>query len=391
MEERKEKIYPRLRVISATLLIILVFCIAAVAYLKTNGSDIDFPALSRIAAAAGISEAGRKDSTQAGREKVIEIPYVNDRNTDFAVYDSMIAKCTADGIKLLDMSGAEIKNFSLSLSYPFMKTNGKDLLVAEKGGKSIYVIRGNSIKWEKKTDSSIINADISDDGFVSVVQKSSGYKNKVSVFDQNGIERFYRNLAENRVISAIVAPSAEQMALLTLNASGIMAESGLQFLDSTGQPLYAATLDKDETFAIIGYLDDDSLFCSSGKTFILYDHKITEKWRKTTGRVFSIAAYGRTVVAAYQEKQDNATVIGFFNSRGKKTAECKLSEEIKNISVYSGIAAVNTTREVYFINSSGKITGRYGSASDIKNVFFFNKLEALIIKKDSIVVTDTHN
>ena len=52
---------------------------------------------------------------------------------------------------------------------PIVKTNGSRLLAVNAGSTEICVLDGESIRWQDRTDDPILNAEISDDGYVTVV------------------------------------------------------------------------------------------------------------------------------------------------------------------------------------------------------------------------------
>ena len=84
----------------------------------------------------------------------------------------------------------------------------------------------------------------------------------------------------------------------------------------------------------------------------------------------------------------NFSEIVLLNVKGEKVSQYQLEGTVINIETYSDNIAVNTGREVYFINTKGNLIGKYSSKTDIIGVNFFNKQEAEIVTKGSIVVTN---
>lgn len=390
-DEIREKQPPKKSgVIAALLLVIAIIAVSFTVYLNSRDFDLSASGFSRFLSVFSDTEAGGEEV------KPMELPFEDNMRTTYCVYKDYFAKCTTDGVKLMDKEGKEVWSVGTALVSPIVKTNGANILVADIGGKYISVFDNRGVKWEKKADGNIINADISESGYVTVVREKKGYKASVRVYDAFGNEKFDRDIGKDHVINAAVAPSGEQLVLLKLETAGITARPSLQFLDIKGSDFAARTPEEEGIFAAATYFDDDSLLVSSDTTVVFYDNQREEKWRGEFERVFSIAAAsGRNSVIAYQEKggqgifESAGTYIGFFNARGQKTAECRLEGEVRNIRCHSGVVAVNMLREVYFINSSGKIIGKYTAKSDIDDIGFFSKAEAAVFTKNSVVITRT--
>lgn len=372
------------------LLVITILGVALFVYLKSQ--DIDLKNIS-------IRDLMENNLLIQGREavgkKTFEMKYDTKDHTALSVYNNSVIICTGDSVKSFSDEGTEQWSIPVTINNPLLKTAGPYLLVADMGGKDIYVISGRGIKWSKKLDSNIINADISECGYVSVVQEAKGYKAAVTAFNLQGSPFFTRTIAENYIISARVSPSGKQVLINGVDASGIKAGASLEFTDILGTPLAGKIPKEDVIFSSAWYLDNDYVLAISDSLVLCLDKNRNEKWKQDfAGRkVYSSGvAQGKYAVVAVSGRDKpgvfdgNASELKIFNANGQQGAVCPIDADVENIGICSDMIAVNTGREVYFINTKGKLIGKYASKIDIIEASFLSRKSAAIITKGSVVV-----
>jgi len=328
--------------------------------------------------------------------KPIVIEYDVTSHPVFCTYDNALIKCTGDHVKGLDKNGKEVWSVPVNITNPLLKTNGIELLVTGIGSKEIYVIKGKSIKWSAKFEDNILNAHISDDGYVTVVSEAKGYRGQVRVFDPSGIEMFKRFVAENFVINAEVSPSGNQFLINCIDASGIEAVSYIDFfnvkeiMSGQKQPVAGMKLNEKDIFPFIWQLDDDSFFTVGCSTVIYVDKERNKKWTNQYGKIYSSAVtqdkYLALAAVELGKRNASDSKISILNKQGKETTSYQVKDEVKNIQVYVDIIAVNTGREVHFINVKGDLAGKYSFKSDVLNVYFLNRFQAVVVTNNSVEI-----
>jgi hypothetical protein len=127
-------------------------------------------------------------------KKYGEIKYDTKEYNVFSVYKELIIKCTRNKIQAIDKNGDEVWTIPVSMNAPIIKTSENELLVADIGGRDIYVIAGKEVKWNTKTDNNIINADISKTGYVTVVKEEKRTRGAVTVYNLQGNEFFTKGI-----------------------------------------------------------------------------------------------------------------------------------------------------------------------------------------------------
>lgn len=365
-------------VFMAVLLFLAIISVAFFTYL--NSQNIDIRAVSFGQFSVGINDGQVKTS-----ETLYDIPFDPRERPAFSVYKDFLVKYGKDGVRLLDKKGAEVFSQSMPLGKPLAKTNGKDLLIADIGGQDVYVLKEDGIVWKDKLDVGIINADISREGFVTIVTGSKRYNGEVRVYDSRGIELFRSIIASDFAISAKVSPSSGQMAVDSIDTAGVKAATGIRFYDLDGADLGEKNLEaSDSIFSSILYADTGELFAVGDRSILAFDKDRNIQWEKKFKAVTGACITGGKRLAAVVE-DDGGTKLAVYSAAGKELAVYAVGGA-RSVSAGSGIIAASTLRDVSFYNEKLRIIGKYTSKSDITDVYFFNRQQAAVVTKNQVSI-----
>ena len=366
------------------LFIAVIMLTAYTAYLKSGNKDLAKIDLKKL-----ISTAMAESSYEEGETNVTEIKYEAKDKPNFQIYKDLIIKCTLYSITALDKNGEEQWSIPVLLNMPLLKSSEARLLVADIGGRAIYIVEGKSIKWQTNVEGNIINAHINEKGFISVVHEVEGYKAAIVIFDPDGQEVFTRYIADNFVLSCEVLPSEQQIIINSLDVSGANAGSYIEFTDLTGNPFAALVPEQGQIYPFLLSLSDNSFVLLNDTTYIYYNKNREKLWENKYKKIYASGVFSDKyfIVAANKDSvKDELTQVFILNKEGKEIAKQNIGGQIYNISTNHDIAAVNNKREVYFINNKGGFENKYSSISDIEKVLFFNKNEAALITKNCITI-----
>lgn len=372
------------------LLSVAVIGLAYIAYLKTR--DLDLKDLS-----FGEIIRGRFLSAEAetGKKEVYRFTYDPKEHPAFVMDGGLLVKCSRGLVKCLDRKGSEQWSVQVSVENPIARASGQSLLVADQGGKEIYVIDGGRVKWEKKLNNNIINIDISETGYVSVIHESEGYKGAVSVLDYRGNILFTRFIGENYPIVAKVSPSGKTVALASVDTSGVESNTSLEYTDMSGKPFAKVTVN-NMIIPSMWFVDDESLICAGNSALMCFDKSMRKKWEQDfnegditgaayiLGRYVAVAAQGEGSNGIFNGADGN-TAIKVFGINGKQMSSASVQGRVKRMESYSDRIAVYTGRTVYFTDLRGRIVGSFSSQSEIIKVFFYDKQEAAVITKSEVI------
>jgi len=288
-------------VVVSLLLIILILCIAFLVYLKNQGLSIKELNINELFS-KGIPAAEER----AGGEVISEFKYTREESVGFGVYDGLFVRCGSDGIRFLDEESVEQWSKPLLMNKPMVKSSGSYLLVADSGGKDIYLIKGRSVRWNEKLENAIINADVNKKGFVSVVTEKEGYKGEVIVYDSYGNWMFTTVRAEDFILSARVLASSQRTLITTVNTSGDAVKTNLEFVDMHGETQATVTT-KDEIVSSAVELGNGWVVAAGSKSILCINSKGETVWKHSFDRIYSITSLsGNKAVAAVRVKDKSS-------------------------------------------------------------------------------------
>lgn len=383
-------------IITFILLLIAIVSLSYYVYSKSNNEDLKninikewvLKIFSKNEINTNESKAVMVEASDEGRS--LNIGYDLSQYTAFCAYKDLIIKCIPDSIIAINSKGFEEWSKNIDVDKPLVKTNGTSILVADVDGKMIYVFNGSSLKWEKKIEDKIINADISPQGYVTIVHEANGYKGAVSAFDPHGIEMFSRFIASNFVLSSKMAPSGKDFLINEVDISGTEAISYIEFFNSFEKP--TAGIKMDEIMPYVNYMGDGSVLATGTSKIIHIDKAVKEKWEKEYTKIYSsIICEGKYIVIAADNLDKPSTagfgnaIINIFNQQGEIISEYIVDDEVKNLEAIGDIIAVNSGREVHFINTRGKLIKKSGFKADVLQVHFFSEDEALVVTRNSVL------
>ncbi len=373
------------------ILLAAVVAISAITYLKSQGLILN--ASGNIAVAVSAAEQSSAEQSSAGQPSAGQssgIVLDSSERPVICTYKNSIIKCTAESVTSIDTKGKVKWEIRISAADPFIKTSSAGLLVADYGGRYLCVISGGAIKWESMSGESIVNADISDDGSVTVIRRDTSYKSKVFVYDPQGREVYSRSFASIYAVQAVLKRPGRTMVVNGIDPSGLFAASVLSFFDSEGNPSGTLIPGENKVYPFVEVLPDNWLLIGGEDGFKIFDSVNKPIFEKNVEYVLSIAATERKYifVAINPPVESASGRLLVYNTAGDMISDLKVDGTITGLNAFGDIAAVSTGREVWFITSSGKISGKFTSSSEVTDVWFINRMQAAVVTRNSIELCD---
>lgn len=366
-------------IVAALLLFLCVISVAFYTYQKSlnqSASPKDLLHLFRGTGSRVVKEAQIKYSFNFdSREKPV-----------FVAYSYYIVKCSSGEIWFLDREGEVVWSESITFKNPILKTNGSQLLAADIGAGELFLMEDRSIRWRDKLDSSILNADISEDGYVTVITSSKRDNNEIRVYDPQGVELFRKIIANDFAVSAYIAPSEKILAVSGISTGAVGAYSNYKFYDLEGKDLGRQSFDVlGELLPIFWYNHDDSLFAVGDRAAALLDKTGKLIWVE---QFKSIAGAGpvRSKRFALVAESNEGTQLMLYTTSGQKLSSCSLQGKPKGMAAINGTIAVYTYDMVYFYNDKCKNIGKYSAGSNIKQIYFLDRQQAAVITDSTVTV-----
>lgn len=152
-----------------------------------------------------------------------EYSYTYSDTNMFASVDGGLAIVSGSGLEYYDKLGETVIKEFFTMSSPVIVSNGRQGLIYEAGGATLKVFDSGGYILELKSEEAIISASLSENGWMAVVTRASGYKDSVTVYSlkNRSMEPVYTWYSGSAyVLDAAVSPDNKHMAALSFSESG---------------------------------------------------------------------------------------------------------------------------------------------------------------------------
>lgn len=319
----------------------------------------------------------------------IEIDSTN--NPNIYAYDKYITVLEKNTLSMYSSNGNKSAEVEINVSNPIYNSNNKYLCIAEKKGNIIYLISNGNILWQSTVEGEIERINVNKNGYVSVIEKGTSYKNIIIMFNPEGKELFKTYLSSSIAIETDISGNNEYLAIAEVDTTGAIIQSNIKIIsvekaktDPTNSVKYSITGKEGELITNIKYQDKEKLIC-------MYDtgiHSI-ENGQDTEILKFE----NKTIMAEIKSK--NNIVYAVEKSNGIFSASTNLiiknvsnnneiiyevDSTVKSIQVYDGNIVINMGSEAEFINTLGWLQKKYKTHQEIYNIVLGSGIAGIVYR-----------
>ncbi len=366
-------------IITTLLLFLLVIAVAFFSYQRSLDPSIQVKDMIKA-----LGSEGEKEVRDA--EVQYSFGYDAREKTAFVPYKELIVKCSKSGIMFLDKNGSIVRSESISYANPLLKTNGTLLLAADIGSTEMSIFDNSSIIWQDKTDAAILNADISEDGYVTVITAAKRDNNVIRVYEPHGVELFRKIIANDFAVSACVSPSEKYLTLSAISTGAVGPFSRFKFYDMEGKELAGLSFDASgELLPLFWHNRDDSLFAAGDSAAGTISPTGTTVWQEQFRSVAGAGQAGNGMLAVAAQT-DEGSVLNVYTADGKKHASAELQISPAGLEAIKGRISVYNEDTVLFFDDRGNNTSKYVAGRKIRQVCLFSKNQAAVITDGEVTV-----
>lgn len=310
----------------------------------------------------------------------------------FNTYKDLLIVADKYKIEAYDKRGNKKWSLPVMLANPLLKAGQSGVLLADTGGRIFYFIDDGGILWYGETDGDIVNASINDLGFICVVYEKGGYKGAVVVFDPEGKEVYTRYIADTFVFSSHIFESRyrqdQTVIISSMDISGIIPSTYLEFTDISGNPFAGFIPEKGELFPFTLILDYSSFVLHNENKVLLFKDRV-KKEERNFGAISVLKGLPDGWIAAGVKKniQDLHSCLILLDSDFNELFSADIDDDINTMDFKNGIIGVNTKREVYFYDTKGILKATYGSVSDIDEVLILDSSHVVVVTGGKMIFT----
>lgn len=316
------------------------------------------------------------------------------KSSSIYAYDKYVAILDEAKIRIYNSSAKEANSIDMSVNNPILKSNGKYLVIGEKGKQKIHLVSGTKSVWDADVEGSITRAAVNENGYVSVVCSGNTYKSIITVFNQSGEKLFKTYIPNNTVIDSAVSSDNKYLSFAEIDTTKTMIQSIVKTMSikdasnsSENSIVNTYELPTNSLVVNIKYQGSKNLICmcdngiqllSDGNIQELIslsdqDKKYTFAGIDLSNTVYEIEEYSDGI----SNQNSNITLM---NTGTKKYNSYTIEGIAKETSCSDNNIAINLGTEIYFINSRGWLIKKYMANQEIRDVIVSDKIAAIIFR-----------
>lgn len=316
------------------------------------------------------------------------------KSSSIYAYDKYVAILDEAKIRIYNSSAKEVNSIDMSVNNPILKSNGKYLVIGEKGKQKIHLVSGTKSVWDADVEGSITRAAVNENGYVSVVCSGNTYKSIITVFNQSGEKLFKTYIPNNTVIDSAVSSDNKYLSFAEIDTTKTMIQSIVKTMSikdasnsSENSIVNTYELPTNSLVVNIKYQGSKNLICmcdngiqllSDGNiqeliSLSYQDKKYTFAGIDLSNTIYEIEEYSDGI----SNQNSNITLM---NTGTKKYNSYTIEGIAKETSCSDNNIAINLGTEIYFINSRGWLIKKYMANQEIRDVIVSDKIAAIIFR-----------
>lgn len=324
----------------------------------------------------------------------------------YLAYDGFVLQYSRDGVSAIDAKGKTVWNGSYEMNRPSVDICGKSVVVADIGGKEMYVYNGEGTGKEWKVDSPIVQACISENGVLAVLLEDST-SNVINLYNPFAVSetllaQIPTNVDEGYPVCIDISPDGINIVASYVGVSTGKVESRVAFYNfsEVGKNtnfLVGAQNYEGQIVSEVRYLDKDtvalfgeiqiSVWVNMKKPETKFKIDFKEKDFKS---VFCSDKY-IGMIEETDEKSHPYNII-LYNIEGKKVLDRAIPDEYSDVSINGDEIMLHSYSQcvIYRVNGvckfSSLIDGKvnYFFPADKHNRYYFltdSELREIKLKK----------
>ena len=326
-------------------------------------------------------------SSSSGASMPVEIAGTSVKET-FTIGDN-VGVLTDGNVALYAKNGKQLLSYTHGMTDPIVKAAGRRFLLYDRGGTKLVVRMRDKVLFEKEFDYKIISANISSDGWITVVTAAQRYASQLHVWNSAYDEEIFTWSSSGEYIICSAADSGSKTvaaATLTANASGQMVTTVHIFTTEAAVELGKKDFSGEAAVSLE--------YNSSGNVKIICDSMaaVVDRSGNVIGRydfdrkLISCVNVHRTsgmalVFDRYTEAR--ATDVTFIGSRGEQVKTVSVSGKFLCANGNSSHAAVYCDGTATVFDYSGNKTAELTSEQDAL-LILLTKESVFAVTRDEI-------
>ncbi|MDR1117211.1 MAG: DUF5711 family protein [Oscillospiraceae bacterium] len=304
----------------------------------------------------------------------------------YADYMGGLAVLSANGLSVINKSGAETAATAASFQRPSVKAAGSYLLAYDVGGVNMVYCDSGAIKFSRAYKNNIITCEINAMGWYLVVAEESGSKATAALYDETMEEVIKWFSPERYLTVSALSPDSARFCVGGVNQSGAKIMSKVIFMKRTSEEPYASYECYDELILDIVFLDNENVMILKEKSVVFCDgngNKVGEQsFENLRLSDYSTDGAGLQVVCLSDKMSGSVSRVLTLNREGGIIAE-KYIDGVKAISCINGSLGILTTDTALVYNESMEDEKSFSISAGSRHIIMRENGTLMILTGDS--------
>lgn len=323
----------------------------------------------------------------SGASMPVEIAGTSVKET-FTVGDN-VGVLTDGNVALYAKNGKQLLSYTHGMTDPIVKAAGRRFLLYDRGGTKLVVRMRDKVLFEKEFDYKIISANISSDGWITVVTAAQRYASQLHVWNSAYDEEIFTWSSSGEYIICSAADSGSKTvaaATLTANASGQMVTTVHIFTTEAAMELGKKEFGGEAAVSLeYNSSGNVKIICDSMAAVIDRSGNVIGRYDFDRKLISCVNAHGTSGMALVFDRytEARATDVTFIGSRGEQVKTVSVSGKFLCANGNSSHAAVYCDGTATVFDYSGNKTAELTSEQDAL-LILLTKESVFAVTRDEI-------
>lgn len=292
----------------------------------------------------------------------------------YAAFDGGLLIAGEGGVVLYDMEGGQKCFIQSCLDSPILCAGEEVSACYSPGGSYLAAVGGGKILIDENLSGSIVDVDVSEDGYLSYITSESGYKSVATVLNKKQDAMYVLYSRTSYLNACAVSEKGGLLAVATLGEKRSVFHSGVTILQ-TDQAI--DDLDADDSSVVRADLGNQVIYdlkfidkkhlCVIGQNEISFldqggTVRSTVSLEGMTLLDYDVSGKGFVVLALEQNGSDSRKIL-VLDETGKTLASLEPSERVRSVSAEGKYIALLTDAELQIFD---KKLDLYFSTTELK-------------------------
>ena len=315
---------------------------------------------------------------------------IENENASIYAYDNHIVILKDNKLTIYNASGKEETTINVQVNNPIFESNGKYLLLADKGSQNVYLIYNTSLQWQKTMEGNVSYITVNKNGAVGVVLTGTTYKSVIVMYSITGNEEFKTYLSSTVATSLAISNNNDYLSFAEANTSGTVISSVVKTISvekakntPTEAIIYTYNQENNSLIISIEY-NNDNLICQyDNSVYRLKDgnsEKILDVDNNTLFLDIKLADY----ISKIQENQSGILrseyEVKIINEKNSSENTYLLEQMPSGLYCSDNILAVDMGNEIIFLNHSAWLLKHFTSRQNYKNIILGDSVAAIVYR-----------